>query len=275
MPETPDIKASKLFNDFEEISFLHAAIIVFAAVAIIFAIKRLFPFIADRSPYWLRLYLLGAEPILRLFVIVVSIFALVPLVFNVTLQNFFVIAGAASVAIGFAFKDYVSSLVAGVVAVIERPYRQGDWVRFKGHYGEVRRAGLRAVTLQTPADDTVTLPHSAIWTEPIVNSNDGSKTLMCVADFYLHPAHSAEKVRAELQDVALTSAYLDYKKPIVVVLKETVWGTHYRLKAYPFDMRNQFFFISDLTARAKVAFGELGVTEICAPLGHKAPDGGI
>ena len=272
MTDTPDVKASKLFNDFEEISFFHAALVVVFAMVIIFAIKRLFPFLANKSPSWLRLYLLGAEPILRLLVILVTVLLLIPLFFNVTLQNFFVIAGAASVAIGFAFKDYVSSLVAGVVAVVERPYRQGDWVRFKGHYGEVRRAGLRAVTLQTPADDTVTLPHSAIWTDPIVNSNDGARTLMCVADFYLHPKHSVEEVRAQLQDVALTSAYLDYKKPILVVLKETVWGTHYRLKAYPFDMRDQFQFISDLTSRAKVAFGELGVTEVCAPAA-KAPDG--
>ena len=272
MPETNDAKASKLFNNLEDISLLHVVLIIAVAVAIIFASRRIFPFLAEKSPYWLRLYLLSAEPIVRLLVILVSVLLLIPLVFNVTLQNFFVIAGAASVAIGFAFKDYVSSLVAGVVSVVERPYRQGDWVRFKGHYGEVRNAGLRAVTLQTPADDTVTLPHSAIWTEPIANSNDGSRTLMCVADFFLHPEHSVEKVRAELQDVALTSAYLDYKKPIIVVLKETVWGTHYRLKAYPFDMRNQFLFISDLTSRAKVAFGELGVTEVCAPAA-KAPDG--
>ncbi len=41
-------------------------------------------------------------------------------------QNLLAITGTISVALGFAFKDYVSSLIAGVVALFEIPYRVGD-----------------------------------------------------------------------------------------------------------------------------------------------------
>ena len=82
---------------------------------------------------------------------------------------------------------------------------------------------------------------------------------MCVADFYLLPRHDAALVRTLLRDVALTSAYLDYAKPVVVVLVEQPWGTHYRLRAYPFDMRDQFAFVSDMTARGKAALADAGV----------------
>lgn len=144
---------------------------------------------------------------------------IVPIIFNITFQNFLVIVGAANVAIGFAFKDCVSSLIAGVVGIFERPYRPGDWVKVGGDYGKVRNVGLRATR------------------------------------------HDAATV---LQDVALTSAYLNYSQPVIVVLAEQPWGTHYKLRAYPYDMRDQFAFVSDLTVRGKLAIAEAGAREVQA-----------
>ncbi|MDO9532345.1 MAG: mechanosensitive ion channel family protein, partial [Deltaproteobacteria bacterium] len=37
------------------------------------------------------------------------------------------------------------------------------------------------------------------------------------------------------------------------------WGTHYQLKAYPLDSREQFQFISDLTVRGKDVLAKMGV----------------
>ena len=226
--------------------------------------RRFLPYLAERGPRQLRLYLLGAVPIIRLVLLVTAILWIIPIVFNITFQNFLVIAGAASLAVGFAFKDYVSSLIAGIVAIVERPYRPGDWVEIDGDYGEVRSVGMRSIQIQTAADNTVTIPHDRIWTENISNSNDGSRTLMCIADFYLAPLHDAALIRSVLQDVALTSAYLDYAKPVLIMVSETPWGTHYKLKAYPFDLRDQFSFISDMTVRGKLAIVEAGGTEVIA-----------
>ena len=203
------------------------------------------PYLAERGPSQGGLYLL-----------VLAILWIVPLIFHITFQNFPVIAGAASVAIGFAFKDYVSSLIAGVVAIFERPYRLGDWVRIGSDYGEVRSVGLRAISVQTADDNAVVIPHGRLWTDNVSNSNDGAKTLQCVADFYLQPRHDATLIRTLLRDVALTSAYLDCAMPVIVVLAEKPWGTHYKLRAYAFDMRDQFAFASDLTVHGRQAIVE-------------------
>ena len=250
--------ATKLLNDLQDISFLKIALIVALAWAVIFAARRLLPYLAERGPSQTRLYLLGAVPVIRLLTMVLAILWIVPLVFNITFQNFLVIAGAASVAIGFAFKDYVSSLIAGIVAIFERPYRSGDWVKVGEDYGEIRQMGLRGMTIQTPDDNAVVVPHSKLWTDNISNSNDGAQTLQCVAEFFLAPDHNAATIRAGLSDIALTSPFLHYDLPVVVVLKEEPWGTHYKLRAYPFDMRDQFLFISDMTARGKLRIAELG-----------------
>ena len=257
-------KAARLINDLQDISFAKIGLILLGTWLIILLARKLLPYLAERGPSQLRLYLLGAVPIIRLLLLVIAVTWVVPIVFNITLQNFLVIAGALGVAIGFAFKDYVSSLIAGIVAIVERPYRPGDWVRIGGDYGEVRAVGMRAIEICTPADDIVHVPHEKIWQNNIANANNGARTLMCVASFYLRPDHDAARVRVALRDVALTSAYLEYDKPVVVMLAETPLGTHYQLKAYPFDMRDQFHFISDLTIRGKLAIADAGAVEIQA-----------
>lgn len=268
MQSAPDItrdKAANLLNDWQDISFVQITSIVLLSFAAIWVIRKAIPFLATRAPSRLRLYLLRAVPILRMIIILSALLWIIPLIFNITLQNFLVIAGAASVAIGFAFKDYVSSLIAGVVAIFERPYGPGDWVEIEGDYGEVINTGMRAIRLRTASDDIITVPHDTIWSKNISNSNSGSQTLMCVADFYLAPDHDAAKVRRELVDVALTSAYLDYRRPVLVVLKETEFATCYSVKAYPFDLRDQFKFVSDLTDRGKDAIRDAGAKPVSIP----------
>ena len=257
-------KAAQLINDLQDISFTKIGLIVAGTWIAIVLAHRVLPYLAEKGPSQLRLYLLGAVPVIRLVLLVVAILWLIPIIFNITFQNFLVISGAASVAIGFAFKDYVSSIIAGIVAIFERPYQPGDWVEIGGDYGEVRAVGMRSIEVRTPSDDIVYIPHDKIWQNNISNSNDGARTLMCVTSFYLQPQHDASLVRTTLRDVALTSAYLDYQKPVVVTLAQTEWGTHYKVKAYPFDMRDQFSFITDVTVRGKLAIADCGAEETAA-----------
>lgn len=252
----------QLIHNIQEINFLEIALILLGTWLAISLIKRMLPFLAERGPSQLRLVLLGAVPVFRLLAIALAIAWILPLVFDVTLQNFLVIAGAASVAVGFAFKDYVSSLIAGIVALVERPYRPGDWVQIGGDYGEVRSVGMRALKICTLHDDIITVPHLNLWTDNISNSNDGARTLMCVVDFFVDPNHDAETVSVALRDVALTSAWLDYANPVNVVVAQTQWGTHYELRAYPFDMRDQGAFKSDMTRRGKSALRDCGAIEV-------------
>ena len=57
----------------------------------------------------------------------------------------------------------------------------------------------------------------------------------------------------------MTSVYLQHQRPAVVIASEEPFGTHYRLKAYPNDPRDQFKFNTDLTIRGKRALMDLGV----------------
>ncbi|PLX75025.1 MAG: mechanosensitive ion channel protein MscS [Azoarcus sp.] len=240
------------------------AVLLIAAVLIVGS-QRALPWLGNRLHGRRRLFVLALVPVLRLLIIVAAFIMIVPMVINPSVQNMVALLGTVGLAIGFALKDLASSLIAGVVAVGEMPYRNGDWIKIDGIYGEVRYVGMRTVQVVTPTDDVVSIPHSRLWNTPIYNSNDGSPRLQCVADFYLHPEHDAAEVKQVLSDVALSSAFLHFGQPIAVIVHEKPWGTWYRLKAYPVDARQQFRFVTDLTVRGKATLLGLGVSFATAP----------
>lgn len=71
---------------------------------------------------------------------------LVQIVVEPTFQNILAIVASIGLALAFVFKDYASSLVAGLVTILEGPYQPGDWIELDGTYGEVKLIGVRAVT---------------------------------------------------------------------------------------------------------------------------------
>lgn len=241
------------------------ALIVGGAIVLSMASRKLLVWLADKLHGQRRLYLLASIPLLRLLIIAVALVLILQQIAP-TSQNILAVLGAAGLAIGFALKDYVSSIIAGIVAVNEMPYRPGDWIDINDTYGEVKHIGMRTIEIVTPDDTVVFIPHAKLWTELIANANDGSTNLQCVADFYLQPDHDATQVKDRLYDVVLASAYLQLDKPIVVILQEKPWGSHYRVKAYPIDPRQQFQFVSDLNVRGKATLRRLGVRFAAAGL---------
>lgn len=256
---------AQIFKTPDSSMILELLLIVMGTGLLIVTTQKLLPWIANRLHGKPRFFLLAMVPLLRLIFIVASILLVVPRVIEPSLQNMIAVLGSLGLALGFALKDYAASLIAGVVAVGERPYRNGDWIEINGKYGEVSHVGIRTLQLITPDDTVVTIPHLKLWNQAIANANNGTPKLQCAADFYLHPDHDASQVEQLLQDVALTSPYLRYDEPVSVVVREHPWGTRYRLKAYPIDPRQQFRFVSDLTVRGKEQLRTLGVAFALAP----------
>ena len=111
----------------------------------------------------------------------------------------------------------------------------------------------------TPDDTEVIIPHSRLWSTSIFNASSGNRSLLCVADFYIHPDHDAFKLRQRLTEVGENSSYRKPELPVAVIVIEKPWGTHYRLKAYAKESREQFLFITDLTIRGKEAIRSLSI----------------
>jgi len=260
------VELSNLFNEMDSSSWIEIATVVALALILIVVSQKALSWTANRLHDRPRFLVFAVIPLTRLLILLAAAVWMVPIVIEPSLQNMVALLGAVGIAVGFALKDYVSSLVAGLISAFEMPFRPGDWVEIAGVYGEVKHVGTRTIGLVTPDDTWVSIPHLKLWNEAVKNANNGGPSLQCVAHFYLQPDHDATAVSQTLSDVALTSPFLEIDKPIVVIAQERPFGTHYRVRAYPVDPRQQFRFVSDITVRGKSALQQLGATATTAPM---------
>ena len=89
--------------------------------------------------------------------------------FGIPTTSFIAALGAAGLAIGLALQGSLSNLAAGVMLLIFRPFRVGDYVEAAGVDGSVEEIGLFASTLVTLDNTLIVLPNSAIWGATIKN----------------------------------------------------------------------------------------------------------
>ncbi|MGB5972076.1 MAG: mechanosensitive ion channel family protein, partial [Nodosilinea sp.] len=233
-----------------------AAVSALGAYLLVTGTQSLANWLSEKVPRQLRLGVKQSIPFLKGLILLGLIAYVVRLFFNVSGQNLLALTSTLAVALGFAFKDYVTSIIAGVVALFEAPYRVGDRITIGNHYGEVVSYGLRGICLQTFDDDVVTIPHSRIWTEAIVNANSGSLEGQVVTDFYADHKADLGMITNVLYQAVYSSRFIQLQLPVVVVLAETPWGTHLKLRAYPMDIRDEPAFRSDVLRRAKAALAD-------------------
>lgn len=75
--------------------------------------------------------------------------------------------GVGSVAIGFAFKDILQNLLAGILLLIQRPYRRGDQITVLGYEGTIEHIESRATSIKTYDGRRVVIPNAALYTAPV------------------------------------------------------------------------------------------------------------
>lgn len=175
------------------------------------------------------------------------------------------IGGSAAVAVGFALKDLLASLMAGIILLIDRPFQVGDRVTFGDGYGEVVEIGLRTVRINTLDDNLISVPNSRFLTEAVSCANAGALDQMCVHTFYIGCGEDYELAKDLVYDAAAASMYVYLRKPVRVYVSEgpVPGGEHFGIaitvKSYVFDGRFESAFGSDVTERVQRAFREHGI----------------
>ena len=223
------------------------------------AAERLLTGLAEMVPARQRLSVLRTMPFVKLLIGLGAVAVIAPLLVEPTFRNLTALLASAGLALAFTLKDYGASLTAGMTAVFENTYQPGDWISVGGDYGEVKSIGPRATRIVTADDTEVVIPNARLWSESIHNATGGKRSLLCVAEFYLHPDHDAEAARGALRTIAQTSPYRLADSEVVVIVLEKPWGTCYRLKSYAKESREQYLFTTDLTVRGKAALRALGI----------------
>lgn len=77
--------------------------------------------------------------------------------------------GAASLAVGLALQGAMSNMAAGLMLIIFRPYKVGDFIDAAGNFGNVEEISLFTTILRTFDHKQIIVPNGQIWGEQIVN----------------------------------------------------------------------------------------------------------
>lgn len=89
--------------------------------------------------------------------------------FGVQTASLIAVLGAAGLAIGLALQGTLSNVAAGVMLLIFRPFKAGDYVEAGGRAGTVKSLGLFVTELATPDNVQIIIPNSQVWGSAITN----------------------------------------------------------------------------------------------------------
>ncbi len=107
--------------------------------------------------------------LLRWLVVIMGFMLAVTIVApSITPADLFAGLGIGSVAIGFAFKDILQNMLAGILILIRQPFEVGDQIVSGGHEGTVERIETRATLIKTYDGRRVVIPNSDIYTDAVV-----------------------------------------------------------------------------------------------------------
>ncbi|MEL6980657.1 MAG: mechanosensitive ion channel domain-containing protein, partial [Pseudomonadota bacterium] len=176
------------------------------------------------------------------------------------LSSLALVAGALSVGIGFGLQAIVNNFVSGIVLLVERPIKSGDWIRVGEAEGYVRRINARSTLIEKFDKSTVIVPNSELVANQVTNLTHrnlaGRATIRIRASFDTDPA----RVIAIMEAVALShESVLSYPQPLAMFRSVSDSGLEFELWAYLGNVNLVFNVHSDLMVMLWKRLREEGV----------------
>ena len=129
------------------------------------------------------------------------------------LSSLALVAGALSLGIGFGLQTIVQNFVSGLILLVERPFKVGDWIVNGPVEGFVRRISVRATEIETFQNQSIIVPNSAL-----INAAVGNWTLRnSVARSEVAVSVSYDSDPKQVMDILLELAQ---NHPVVLTMPE-------------------------------------------------------
>jgi small conductance mechanosensitive channel len=137
--------------------------------------------------------------LVRISLMVVVVIAAIGAI-GIQTTSFIAIFGAAGLAVGLALQGSLSNFASGVLIVLFRPYRVGDFIEAAGIAGSVEQVQILTTILKTGDNKQIIVPNSQIMDSIITNysANDTRRVDMVVGVSY---DDDLDKVRKTLEEL--------------------------------------------------------------------------
>jgi len=195
-----------------------------------------------------------ASLVLMMFVIIAAIGAL-----GVQTTSLIAVIGAAGLAIGLALQGSLSNFASGVLIVLFRPYKVGDWVDAAGVSGAVLEVQILTTVLKTGDNKQIIVPNSQIMNGVITNysANDTRRVDLVIGVSY---DDDIDKVRSTLEEiVAAEDRVLD--EPACTIAVSALADSSVNFIVRPWVATSDYWGVTfDMTETIKKRFDEEGIS---------------
>ena len=192
--------------------------------------------------------------VLLTFVIIASVSAL-----GIQTTSFIAVVGAAGLAIGLALQGSLSNFASGVLIVLFRPYKVGDWVEAAGVAGTIVEVQILTTVFKTGDNKSIIVPNGQVMNSIIINysANDQRRVDMVVGVSY---DDDLDKVRATLEDlIAADDRILD--DPACTIAVAELADSSVKFIIRPWVKSGDYSGVKfDLTEAIKKRFDKEGIT---------------
>lgn len=213
---------------------------------------------ADQSPLLDPTLALVLGKIARGLILVVTVIAVLNQ-FGVQTTSLIAILGTAGLAIGLALQGALSNVAAGILLLVLRPFRVGDYVEFASTAGTVDEIGVFVTRMHSPDNVGLIVPNSQVWGSSIRNyaRYDTRRIDLVFGISYDDNMDTAIRLVTEL--IEADERFLKDPAPLVAVAE--LADNSVNLYVRPWVKREDYFAASlDLTRRVKERFDADGIS---------------
>ena len=166
---------------------------------------------------------------------------------GIDFQTIAIIMGALSVGIGFGLRNVVSNFVSGLLLLVEKPIKVGDWIQIGQHEGFVKDLKFRSTELETFQQASVIIPNADLISQPVINMTFADKKGRI--EVPVSVAYNTDPVMLHNLLIDLAQAHPDVLEepgPMVMFMNFGDSALEFELRCFTSNVINKVLIASDL-----------------------------
>ena len=192
----------------------------------------------------LNSFLMSLVSVLLTFFLIMAIIGIL----GINTSSLVALLASAGLAIGMALSGTLQNFAGGVMIMLFKPFKVGDFIAAQGFEGKVNGVQIFNTTILTPDNKTVILPNGALSTGPVTNFNKETDRRVDWV-FSISYGDNYDKAKAVLQQLCdADERILKEPKPLIELLKmsDSSVDITVRVRVKPEDYWAVFFNMNEM-----------------------------
>lgn len=178
--------------------------------------------------------------------------------------NLALVVGALSLGMGFGLRNVVENFVAGVLLLIERPVKVGDWILVGEHEGTVKRISVRSTEIETFDRSAVIIPNADLIASAVTNWTHKNRLARVTVKVCVAYGTPTEQVAQQLLDCAREQpGVLQIPHPMALFMALGSSGMDFELRCFVGDTDDYMLVFSELHFSIERSFRHAGIKIPC------------